>query len=764
MRIDNSTMKKHIVLTVLLGFYATLLTAQSINGSILDKTHQGIPYATVRLLKVDSTFVEGTHADSVGVYSLEPKQKGTYLLHVSSIGYQPHIFPIRVQGNEQLPPVVLQTADVALGEVTVSASSYVRQDDKIIIFPDKKQVKHSFTGYDLLYRLMIPGVEVDRMEEKVSTLNGDVTLYLDGRKVDAREIRGLNANEIEKVEYYDVPSGKYMNDYAAINFITKKYATGGYVALNGEQRIGYMSGKYGGVAKLARNHTSYTLFAGYSMNNHDGTMNDTQEHFLFSDHETDRHSATLENRVKNNSQYAQLNVANQNDKHSLIGKISFVRNDAPDNYNRSLLEYGKGEKRQESFNYTDQRGWKSGVELYGYFKLNDKQFLETTIGGEYSDNTYAYTYRENSFSTLNNSDEGLYELSLRCNYGIQFNHKNSLNVQAFHFQTISSVDYKGENPSWQHFWIGESLLFLEYNQRLSDKFSFRLGPGISYIQYRLHGDSRKEAYSPRLHSGLTYSPSKNQQIQLNCPVGNGQLTINQLNEVEQQIDSLQIRRGAPNQNIAFQTTPTLSYSGQLGKFNVGATVLYNIINDATSEHLYIENDKLIRSCDSDSRHRALLSRLSASWKVTDNLRLKMAGAWVRMKYNTEKVVAFSGNMQVDYYWKDFSCGVFVKSKDKGLTINLMRVTIPAKYGAYVSWSHKGWRMEGGVKEPFSKHNKCESILDKGIYRYQNIETGQLYRPSGYVKLAYTFDFGKKTTREREDVNTTINSSILKADK
>lgn len=34
--------------------------------------------------------------------------------------------------------------------------------------------------------------------------------------------------------------------------------------------------------------------------------------------------------------------------------------------------------------------------------------------------------------------------------------------------------------------------------------------------------------------------------------------------------------------------------------------------------------------------------------------------------------------------------------------------------------------------------------------------------SGYVKIAYTFDFGRKTSRSQDKVDTSINSAILKA--
>jgi len=44
-----------------------------------------------------------------------------------------------------------------------------------------------------------------------------------------------------------------------------------------------------------------------------------------------------------------------------------------------------------------------------------------------------------------------------------------------------------------------------------------------------------------------------------------------------------------------------------------------------------------------------------------------------------------------------------------------------------------------------------------------IRTSRIYQQTAYVKLAYTFDFGKKTSREFNSVDRSINSAILKAE-
>lgn len=44
----------------------------------------------------------------------------------------------------------------------------------------------------------------------------------------------------------------------------------------------------------------------------------------------------------------------------------------------------------------------------------------------------------------------------------------------------------------------------------------------------------------------------------------------------------------------------------------------------------------------------------------------------------------------------------------------------------------------------------------------NINASKTASQTAYVKLAYTIDFGKKTSRDRNNVNRTIDSAILKA--
>lgn len=136
-----------------------------------------------------------------------------------------------------------------LDEVIVEASYLTREDDHILAVPTKEQRKHAVSGYDLLRNLMIPGVSVNRNAGTVSTPAGTATIYIDGREADFREVQSLRPKDIASVEYYDLPSGVYAKDAAAINFILKRLTNGGYTQIDALEGVGFLNDNFNIISK-----------------------------------------------------------------------------------------------------------------------------------------------------------------------------------------------------------------------------------------------------------------------------------------------------------------------------------------------------------------------------------------------------------------------------------------------------------------------------------------------------------------------------------
>ena len=164
---------QRISFLLMLQFFCVILYGQAtIKGIVKNNANEPIAYLSVRLLSADSSYVAGTVTDTLGRYqftNINSKYRSC-LLAISGIGYKSQMIPIEVNiGVIEIPVVTLEEDNVMLGEVIVKGSSFIRKEGHVLVIPDKQQVKHANTGYDLLYNLMIPSIDVNKRTGEVTT-------------------------------------------------------------------------------------------------------------------------------------------------------------------------------------------------------------------------------------------------------------------------------------------------------------------------------------------------------------------------------------------------------------------------------------------------------------------------------------------------------------------------------------------------------------------------------------------------------------------
>ena len=752
---------------MLLALLGNSMQAQNKLYGTVENNGKPLPYVTVRLLETDSTFVSGVTTDTLGKYVFSNIEKGNYLVALSSIGYKPAFIQIKMSDkNLKVPLVTLETENVVLGEVVIKGSSFIRKDDHVLVIPDKQQVKHASTGYDLLYNLMIPSIEVNKRTGTVSTFGGEVSLYINGEKADYRDVQSLRPRDIENVEYYDVPTGKYANDVAAINYIVKKRQSGGYIFADGKQTIGYMAGDYNIGGKVDHGNTSYSFWGGHTMQKYKGSIVDKNETILFPDYTVYRNRETTAGNYRNNQQYMQFKVSNVNKKRNLSAQIALVRNETPSDENYGLLDYsGHYTYSTRSTDSKQEQNLSPSLRLFGNFNIGKNQTLEFTAKGSYTQNDYTRQYTENENNSLSDVKEDLYSFNFSANYNIKLQHQNSFGIDIRHYHNITSSTYAGDYSSWQHLWTGESMFMLNYSQRFGKHFTMILRPGLSWMNYKLHTEDVRRYCSLKTSSRFSYQFNKKQQLALTADAGVNQPDISYMNNVDQTVDFLQIKRGNPFLDDMQVYNISLLYNGVFGKLNVVGGPGYSIYTHNVSPIYYLEGDKLIGSYRSDGNIYGLGIILNISYHVTDNLRTKLAFKYLnvqtRKNYNIN-LDSYSAILDINYFLKDFSINLFGKiPTEKIETSTLIVSKSPATYGASVSWSHKGWYIEAGTENPFTRHSRYREHADYGVYQYNQVQTSRIYQRTGYVKLAYTFDFGRKTSRDKNDVDRSINSAIMK---
>lgn len=758
-------MKRIISILIVTFFFLSTYSQNTLQGRIEDLRKQGIPYTTIKLLQVnDSSFVKGLVSDSLGYFQTTMPQEGKYILIANSLGYDSNVKI--VETNNSSPIIVTLTSNsIALKDVVVRGSSITRKDTHLQIIPDKQIYKHTNNGYDLLYDLMIPNLQIDRQKGAVTTIGGTVTLYIDGRKIEYREVKGLKSKDILKVEYYDVPTGKYAGDYASINIITRPMTTGGYISVDGTQQLAYQEGDYNLAAKVAHGSTSFTIFGGYNRLHYDADKIEREEFFHFDNNEISRSYSSYEGVNKQNQEYVQLNILTKKKKYMLSEKLSLVRKECPIDQTDGVLFVNKAQTRTGQSSTNISSSLMPRLSLYGNFDITDKQYVELSLAGTYSRNKYSNMYQDDELNTSTKTTEDYYSANFYGKYGIIFPHKNSL---SFHLGSVymnTMSQYVGTYESWQHQWSSQNYVFVEYVQQFN-KWRLRLKPGASALYYHTKDADAVSHYIPQLQSTIFWQPTKNQQVALDVLYSNSYPTSSSLNTAEQIIDNLRIKRGNENLRPMDFFQGAVNYNVQIGsRINIASVSNFSYQYHQYVEKYFEENGKLINTIDDHNYSRSMVELLSLSWKATDNLRLKIDGVYnhadVWGKFRTS-FNSWRAYMNANYYCKDFAFRLWANTKGKEMMLPMIAVEqIPVNYGGSVNWNHKEWSIELGTVSPFHKNNEFIETLNVPVYNSQKHIISSTSRKF-YIQAAYTFNFGKKIQKDWKNIDMNVNSAILKA--
>lgn len=654
-----------------------------------------------------------------------------------------------------------------LGEVVVKSSYLTREGDHILAIPTKEQRKHAVTGYDLLSNLMIPGVSVERSTGSVTTPNGAAILYIDGREVDFREVQSLRPKDVSRVEYFDVPTGKYAKDAYAINIIMKPLNNGGYTQLDASQNVGYLYGDYNLISKFVTGTKSYNLWAGYSLKNPKSAM-DENETFIFPDYQLNRlqHYNNADNRQT--EEYVQASISNRGRKYIWMLRGGMAWNASKNGVNNGMTEYWKTAAAIKNGSILDintrNKSYRPSVYFYGLHTFSNTKSLDYVFDGYYSRNDYDRLYNDDNVSFRSLVKEDYYYIKANANYSMAFSHRNRLAFSLYEFMRISDSEYIGTSAYNQNLHSSETILFADYSQRLGS-FFFDINPGLSFLTYRLEGMKSINHLTPRLQARATYRIDKVQQLQFMFALGNTYPRINTINNVEQQIDPIIILKGNSNMDNSILLNPRLSHTVNLNKFALQTGVSYFYQNHSIISDYYIRDGHLISTFRDDCIYHRPSADMSITYKPSGTLNMKLSGQWVKhlVRGGAEhrNLSAFSGTAMINYYVRDFSFGASIASPTRDLIDSQISRKTFWRYQLSGMWNHGNWAIEANANNLFMMKNNIVDELSASYYSFKQIDQSSSYNQYANLKIVYSFDYGKKTSKSPDYKHQNSESAILK---
>lgn len=573
-----------------------------ISGRIIDaKTNEALEYVNVSLLKNDSTFVKGVETDDKGVFAFNGVTSGDYNLCAVYMGYNKSYTAItNTKKNLELGDVLLYTSDIALGEVTINGNSVVYKADRQLIIPNEEQIKASNTGLKLLENLHLPRIEINPLTKAVTmTGNKEVQLRMNGRQVTKEEIMSINPSDIVRIEYHDDPGMRYGDAGAVIDFITRVKESGGNIMADIREGIGLDWAEDNFSAKYNHKKSEFSVGGYWSRRDIEWTRENV-ETFNFPSSQLIRTEKGEATRYKERNLNLSLNYAlHETDSYLFNVRFRNKNDDTPNAFDdrKSTIYSSDGSNPLDVVNHSTWKSNSPSLDLYFQKNLKNDQLIVFNVVGTYIDSKSTRSYTENQNSNLltdiySNIEGDKYSLITEGIYekGIG---KSKISTGVKHTQSYTNNKYMGNVSSNVSMNTAETYAFAEY-QLKQGKFNYALGLGMMRT-YNSQGGSSNEKYIFRPKIRISYNPNNHIYLRYTAQTSGYAPSLSDLNNVEQEMDSLQIQRGNPNLRTVVYYNTDLTFGFNKWIFSGELRVGYNYDRKPIMEQIVFENDKFIHT-------------------------------------------------------------------------------------------------------------------------------------------------------------------------
>lgn len=379
-------MYKGIIISfVLFGLFPPLYSQKKeIKGIVCSSDNEPVSYATVILQSVDSTFINATITDSLGVYRFDDTPS-PYRLIIQHLIYETK----EVASTNRPEIIYLSPKEYDLDQVVITAERPIVRVNNGILTYDVEQVTQNKTvsnAYEALLRL--PGVT--EVGGSISLTGADkITIILNGKPSTMGSsqlielLKQMPVSYIESAEVMYSTPPQYHTRGAAINLVTRE--------INDEQESPVIQGEFNG-AYNQRHYVNYNtgtsflysykkLSADFLYSYSDGKEKTGMD--VLSRHKFNgiTHEINQYNIGKNEAQIHRVRLGlDYNKKTSFVYNVFVLNNGRANelstgNFSESKnLKIYKQQMHNLSLDYYSDSGFKIGTS-YTYFKNPSTQFF-----------------------------------------------------------------------------------------------------------------------------------------------------------------------------------------------------------------------------------------------------------------------------------------------------------------------------------------------------------------------------------------------------
>ncbi|HJG88937.1 TonB-dependent receptor plug domain-containing protein [Barnesiella viscericola] len=671
---------------------------------------------------------------------------------------------------------------VDLNEVTVEASSWVQKADRNLLYPNAQQIEQSRNGLQLLQKLQIPGVIINPTDNSIALADqSEVSLRINGRPADNKEIQALSPEQIVRIEYIDNPGVRYGEVGAVLDFIVKNPTSGGSFMGDITQSVNRGFGEYWLGAKVNSGKSEFSYSGWFSPRWNLKMLRDNTEHYELPD--GTRYTRTEESldrskfEQRNNGHSLSYNYLDSQ-KQMFNASLKFYYTQNENLFRGILTDHSPGGTTSLMFDDSKNRSLNPSLNLYYQYNLDEDQLLMANVVASYEQpNSHRiYTedellYTDNSFTT-GSSLVGIDNLIKSRTYSIlgevdyEKRWKNSrVTVGIRHTQSWTTNNYVAQGID-DRMNLGNSYLFGEYWMRLGSHFDFSAGIGYSLYTY-VPRDRESHLYSiwrPRLSARYTiddYSSLRFNFVRMGSVV-----SLDMLSPVVQDVDGIQQSTGNPDVKPYATYKYELQYQYNRGIFYGKLGARYTHAPGAIMPEKVWVGDKILTRYNNQKNAEELRfyldTRITA---IPDWLTLSAGPAWHRYWMRGNNYTHVYNNF---YCYATFELSHWGFSLEGMLQTNFNQFwgeTLDGGENVHtlkLSYNYKDWNFGVMVLDPFINDYKVKKENWNRYAGYHQVITTNMIKQMVAVSVSWNLNWGRRYETDEQRINNVIGGGGVNA--
>ena len=749
-------MKKLITILAIILLNFNAFAQHTLMGKIIGANNEPLPYAVVKIGNISTYEIKSTITDTLGNFTFQAVVAGKYAMMADYVGYKTGESMFDMPDSDfKLSDFSLQESNNQLDAIEVKGRRIEVVDDHKQIYPSDNIKNNSNNGYTALAMLLIPGLNVDIFENKVSTHGSQSLICINGRPVKEDEIQTLNPQDIKRIDYYDNFNPKYPTATSVIDFIMAKHDRGATIYLSAGQHLNRFSGDDIADLKIFHKKSEFNIqLSGYynHYNPNDGENSTTNMDFQGSAIIKNIETKSLpihENGL--NGKFSYLRYGNNDVLHTAVylgDGHSYKKEEYTQKYSTDLTEYQTIDK-----NHSDNI--LPAAQVYYEKHFNNKHYLKLNVYGSYNntDNSRDYISNINYYAT---TSEDYYFLNPNFGYYMPIKERfmpyiyvdyslNKIN-QTY---TENILETQSElNYSQGIFQIGNS--FQVVPQKVS--FTLQLSDRIMTINQKT-----KHYFSPQLFYRANISDNQNIHGMVVYGIYDPQMKY--YNNAVQNLDYYQVLKGNPELETSRCFSGEISYTIK----NLNFFTMYENTTKSIYEDVYFSQGKYIHTFMNGGAYEHFLQSAEYVFELTQSLQWSVAAEYDFFKERNHELLTqyqIVGNTALMYMTQHFNARLEFTSNGKSIAQGYI-VSRPAEFKIGLGYNVKNWNFRLSLKNPLMKvYQKREYIANEYTLIEKNYNPLDAYN---YIKLSasYRFNFGGQHNYKYIEMNNSQKSGILK---